>query len=229
MALKGYVVPSAGTNTEAVAAAGSFSIIKQSMALNCFPRVTVVHKSSLVGGQIYIEGADPFVCARHLEAQQLALNMPSVQPADLQAGGTSLHHASRASDPVHRLSEHWPYRLAGHLGYSGLETLAGSGTRLEGHRQFPTRVLLQRWYVTVLEQWAMADAEVNWALCLLGIAIICGFTLNQGTPTVNTVLLSNAYGVAVLAVMVRCLVMALSFQEFGTSSRPWPQSLRQSI
>jgi len=40
-----------------VAAAGSFSIIKQSMALNCFPRVTVIHKSSLVGGQIYIEGA----------------------------------------------------------------------------------------------------------------------------------------------------------------------------
>ena len=49
--------------------------------------------------------------------------------------------------------------------------------------------------------------EVNWALCLLGIAIIAGFTLNQGTPTVNTVLLSNAYGVAVLAVMVRCLLI----------------------
>ena len=37
--------------------AGSFSIIKQSMALNCFPRVTIRNKSNLVGGQIYIEGA----------------------------------------------------------------------------------------------------------------------------------------------------------------------------
>ena len=50
----------------------------------------------------------------------------------------------------------------------------------------------------------LVGAEVNWALCILGIAIISGFTLNQGTTTVNTVLLSNAYGVAVLAVMVRC-------------------------
>jgi len=60
---------------------------------------------------------------------------------------------------------------------------------------------------------AVVDAEVNWALCLLGIAIICGFTLNQGTPTVNTVLLSNAYGVAVLAVMARCLLIVYVFAE----------------
>ncbi len=45
--------------------------------------------------------------------------------------------------------------------------------------------------------------EINWALCALGVAIICGFSLNQATPTVNTTLLSNAYGVAVLSVMVR--------------------------
>jgi KUP system potassium uptake protein len=75
------------------------------MSLNCFPRVTIRHKSALVGGQIYIE-------------------------------------------------------------------------------------------------------EINWALCALGVAIICGFSLNQATPTVNTTLLSNAYGVAVLSVMVctTCLV-----------------------
>ena len=59
MALERYVVPSAGSNTALWLLAGSFSIIKQSMALNCFPRVTVIHKSSLVGGQIYIEGARP--------------------------------------------------------------------------------------------------------------------------------------------------------------------------
>ena len=44
--------------------------------------------------------------------------------------------------------------------------------------------------------------EVNWTLCALGVAIICGFTLNQATPTVNTTSLSNAYGVAVLSVML---------------------------
>lgn len=34
--------------------AGTFSIISQSMTLNCFPRVRIVHTSSRVRGQIYI-------------------------------------------------------------------------------------------------------------------------------------------------------------------------------
>lgn len=34
--------------------AGTFSIISQSMTLNCFPRVRIVHTSSKVKGQIYI-------------------------------------------------------------------------------------------------------------------------------------------------------------------------------
>ena len=34
--------------------AGTFSIISQSMTLNCFPRVRIVHTSSQVRGQIYI-------------------------------------------------------------------------------------------------------------------------------------------------------------------------------
>jgi hypothetical protein len=34
--------------------AGTFSIISQSMTLNCFPRVRIVHTSAKVKGQIYI-------------------------------------------------------------------------------------------------------------------------------------------------------------------------------
>lgn len=33
---------------------GTFSIIKQCSALNCFPKVKIVHTSSKVHGQIYI-------------------------------------------------------------------------------------------------------------------------------------------------------------------------------
>lgn len=33
---------------------GAFSIIKQSMALGCFPRLRIVHTSASVLGQIYI-------------------------------------------------------------------------------------------------------------------------------------------------------------------------------
>lgn len=33
---------------------GTFSVIKQCCALNCFPRVKIVHTSSTVHGQIYI-------------------------------------------------------------------------------------------------------------------------------------------------------------------------------
>ena len=33
---------------------GTFSIIKQCSALNCFPRVKIVHTSSKIHGQIYI-------------------------------------------------------------------------------------------------------------------------------------------------------------------------------
>jgi K+ transporter len=36
---------------------GSFSIISQSMAMGCFPRLHVKHTSAKVGGQIYIAGA----------------------------------------------------------------------------------------------------------------------------------------------------------------------------
>jgi KUP system potassium uptake protein len=37
---------------------GTFSIIRQSLMLGCFPRVKVVHTSGLVEGQIYIPEAN---------------------------------------------------------------------------------------------------------------------------------------------------------------------------
>jgi K+ transporter len=36
---------------------GSFSIVSQSMAMGCFPRLHVKHTNAKVGGQIYIAGA----------------------------------------------------------------------------------------------------------------------------------------------------------------------------
>ena len=43
-----------GANAMTIWCAGTFSIISQSMTLNCFPRVRIVHTSSRVRGQIYI-------------------------------------------------------------------------------------------------------------------------------------------------------------------------------
>ncbi len=37
---------------------GTFSIIRQSLMLGCFPRVKIVHTSGLVEGQIYIPEAN---------------------------------------------------------------------------------------------------------------------------------------------------------------------------
>lgn len=37
---------------------GTFSIIRQSLMLGCFPRVKVVHTSGIVEGQIYIPEAN---------------------------------------------------------------------------------------------------------------------------------------------------------------------------
>jgi KUP system potassium uptake protein len=33
---------------------GAFSIVKQSIALGCFPRLNIIHTSNIIVGQIYI-------------------------------------------------------------------------------------------------------------------------------------------------------------------------------
>lgn len=48
----------------------TFSIIKQSMALGCFPRVTVIHTSSKYEGQVYI----PEMCCGHRFLQRYNQN-----------------------------------------------------------------------------------------------------------------------------------------------------------
>ena len=47
-------MPSCDKAAAALPAAGTFSIISQSMRLNCFPRCRIVHTSARVRGQIYI-------------------------------------------------------------------------------------------------------------------------------------------------------------------------------
>ena len=63
---------------------------------------------------------------------------------------------------------------------------------------------------------------MNWALCALGITIICAFTLTQNGTTVNTVSLSNAYGTLA---STRCLTDRKGAESLATAL--WPHLLEQ--